>query len=191
MMAQLFLALVHYPVLNRIGETIASAITNLDLHDLARSCCTYSVPACYIVTPLRDQQALANRLTAHWIEGKGGEILPDRREALKLLRVVGSLSSAIEDIVQKTGRTPVLWATTAQAGEGALCHCDARAQIERENGPFLLLFGTGWGLAPQVLGEVDAVLDPIPGVNGYNHLSVRSAVSILLDRLLGRGGPHC
>ena len=191
MMAQLFLALVHYPVLNRIGETIASAITNLDLHDLARSCCTYSVPACYIVTPLRDQQALANRLTAHWIEGKGGEILPDRREALKLLRVVGGLSSAIEDIVQKTGRTPVLWATTAQAGEGALCHCDARAQIERENGPFLLLFGTGWGLAPQVLGEVDAVLDPIPGVNGYNHLSVRSAVSILLDRLLGRGGPHC
>ena len=191
MMAQLFLALVHYPVLNRIGETIASAITNLDLHDLARSCCTYSVPACYIVTPLRDQQALANRLTAHWIEGKGGEILPDRREALKLLRVVGSLSSAIEDIVQKTGRTPVLWATTAQAGEGALCHCDARAQIERENGPFLLLFGTGWGLAPQVFDEVDAVLEPIPGVNGYNHLSVRSAVSILLDRLLGRGGPHC
>ncbi len=190
-MAQLFLALVHYPVLNRIGETIASAITNLDLHDLARSCCTYSVPACYIVSPLRDQQALANRLTAHWIEGKGGEILPDRREALKLLRVVGSLFSAIEDIAQKTGRAPVLWATTAQRGEGALCHCEARARIERENGPFLLLFGTGWGLAPQVFKEVNAVLEPICGVNGYNHLSVRSAVSILLDRLLGSGGPHC
>ena len=53
MMAQLFLALIHYPVLNRMGDIIASAITNLDLHDLARSCRTYGVPACYIVTPLR------------------------------------------------------------------------------------------------------------------------------------------
>ena len=76
-MAQLFLALLHYPVLNRRGDLIASAITNLDLHDLARLCCTYGVPACYIVTPLKDQQALANRLTAHWIDGRGGEILPE------------------------------------------------------------------------------------------------------------------
>ncbi len=188
-MAQLFLGLIHYPVLNRIGETIASAITNLDLHDLARSCCTYGVPACYIVTPLRDQQDLANRLTAHWIVGRGGEILPDRREALKLLRIVGSLSLAIEDIEQKTGKSPVLWATRAKDGGGALRHCDAGALLESEEGPFLLLFGTGWGLAPQVFDEVDAVLEPISGVNGYNHLSVRSAASILLDRLLGRRQP--
>jgi hypothetical protein len=185
-MAQLFLALVHYPVLNRVGETIASAITNLDLHDLARSCCTYGVPVCYIVTPLRDQQVLVNRLTAHWIDGKGGELLPDRREALKLLRVVGCLSSAVEDIAQKTGKTPLLWATSAKSDGGALRHCDARDLLEREERPILLMFGTGWGLAPQVFNEVDAVLESIPGVNGYNHLSVRSAASILMDRLLGR-----
>ena len=106
MMAQLFLALLHYPVLNRMGEIIASAITNLDLHDLARSCRTYGVPACYIVTPLRDQQALANRLTAHWIEGRGGEILPERREAMKLLRVVESLSSAIRGYRSKERKNP-------------------------------------------------------------------------------------
>ncbi len=186
MMAQLFLALLHYPVLNRTGDLIASAITNLDLHDLARACCTYGVPACYIVTPLRDQQALANRLTAHWIDGRGGEILPERRRALKLLRVVESLSSAIEDIAQKTGKTPVLWATTAKAGAGALSHRDARNLLERENRPFLLLLGTGWGLAPQIFDAVDAVLEPISGVNGYNHLPVRSAASILMDRLLGK-----
>lgn len=68
-------------------------------------------------------------------------------------------------------------------------HCDAGALLESEEGPFLLLFGTGWGLAPQVFDEVDAVLEPISGVNGYNHLSVRSAASILLDRLLGRRQP--
>jgi hypothetical protein len=185
-MAQLFLALLHYPVLNRMGDLIASSITNLDLHDLARSCCTYGVPACYIVTPLKDQQALANRLTAHWIDGRGGEILPERRQALKVLRVLESLDRAIEDIVLKTGQPPVLWATTAKTGADALPHRDARDLLESGNRPFLLLFGTGWGLAPHVFGVVDAVLEPISGVNGYNHLSVRSAASILLDRLLGR-----
>jgi len=185
-MAQLFLALLHYPVLNRVGDVIASSITNLDLHDLARSCCTYGVPACYIVTPLKDQRVLANRLTAHWIDGKGAEILPDRRQAFKLLKVVESLARAIEDIALKTGKAPVLWATTAKNGAGALPHRDARDLLERGNRPFLLLLGTGWGLAPQILGVVDAVLEPIAGVNGYNHLSVRSAASILMDRLLGR-----
>ncbi len=186
-MAQLFLALLQYPVLNRMGDVIASAITNLDLHDLARSCCTYGVPACYIVTPLRDQQALANRLMAHWIEGRGGDILPERREALKLLRVVESLSSAVQDIARNSGQTPVIWATTARNGGGALPHCEARDRLDRENRPFLLLLGTGWGLAPEIFDLADAVLEPIPGVNGYNHLPVRSAASILMDRLLGRG----
>jgi hypothetical protein len=169
-----------------MGETIASAITNLDLHDLARSCCTYGVPACYIVTPLRDQQDLANRLTAHWIDGKGGEILPDRREALKLLKVVESLSTAIEDISRQTGETPRLWATTAKSEWRTLSHRRARDLLNRENRPFLLILGTGWGLAPQIFEHVDAVLEPIHGVNGYNHLPVRSAASILMDRLLGR-----
>jgi len=106
---------------------------------------------------------------------------------MKLLRVVGSLASAVEDIAQKTGQTPVLWATTAKSDGCGLRHSEARDQLKRESRPFLLICGTGWGLAPQVLGTVDAVLEPIPGANGYNHLSVRSAASILMDRLLGRG----
>lgn len=185
-MAPLFLALVHYPVLNRVGDIIASAVTNLDLHDLARSCCTYGVPACYIVTPLVDQRALANRLTTHWIDGKGGELLPERREALKLLSVVESVDSAKQDIFDRTGKMPVQWASTARKGKGSLAHGRARALLESGDRPFLLLLGTGWGMAPEVIEQSDAVLDPIPGVNAYNHLSVRSAASIFLDRLLGR-----
>jgi hypothetical protein len=184
-MAPLFVALVHYPVLNRMGETIASAITNLDLHDLARSCRTYGVPACYIVTPLEDQRALAHRLTAHWIEGKGGEILPERREALKLLQVVESISEASRDIFERSGREPVLWASTARKENGSLAHREARTVLEREARPFLLMFGTGWGLAPPVIEQADAVLDPIIGAGSYNHLSVRAASAILMDRLLG------
>ena len=49
----------------------------------------------------------------------------------------------------------------------------------------LLLLGTAWGLAPEVLAMADGVLPPIRGVSGFNHLSVRSAAAILFDRLLG------
>ncbi len=185
-MAPLYIALVHYPVLNRTGETIASAITNLDLHDLARSCRTYGIPAVYIVTPLKDQQALSNRLTAHWIEGRGGELLPERREALKLLRVVEDIPSAQRDIMLRTGKQPIVWATTARKEDESLSHLDAREHLDREERPFLLLFGTGWGLAPAVFEHADAVLDPIAGTGSYNHLPVRSAVAIIMDRLLGK-----
>jgi hypothetical protein len=185
-MGQLYLALAHYPVLNRVGETIASAITNLDLHDLARSCCTFGVPVCYIVTPLKDQQDLAARLTSHWIEGVGGEILPERREALKLLKVVESLSAAVEDITRRQGQKPLLWVTSAKTRENGLTHSQARQALEKEKQSFLLVLGTGWGLAPEIFDIADAVLEPITGVNGYNHLPVRSAASIFMDRLLGR-----
>jgi hypothetical protein len=49
--------------------------------------------------------------------------------------------------------------------------------------PELLLLGTGWGLAAEVLERVDDVLEPIAGSGPYNHLSVRTAAAIVLDRL--------
>jgi hypothetical protein len=54
------------------------------------------------------------------------------------------------------------------------------------NRPSLILFGTGWGLAPAVLDQADAFLAPLRGASpdGYNHLSVRAACAIVLDRLL-------
>ena len=50
----------------------------------------------------------------------------------------------------------------------------------------LLLFGTAWGLHDELLETVDYVLAPIAGRNGYNHLSVRTAAAIIMDRLVGR-----
>jgi hypothetical protein len=47
----------------------------------------------------------------------------------------------------------------------------------------LLVFGTGWGLAAPVVEEAHAVLEPIRGPGPWNHLSVRSACAIALDRL--------
>ena len=62
-----------------------------------------------------------------------------------------------------------------------------RLQGEIKTGkPILLLFGTGWGLEKSILNEADYVLDPIGGIGEYNHLPVRAAIAIVLDRLLAR-----
>lgn len=182
----MYVALVHHPVLNRNGDTIASAITNLDLHDLGRLVCTYGIPACYIVTPLKDQRALAERLLSHWIEGVGKELHPDREHALKHLRLAESIEWACKDIEFGEGKEPRIWATTARRQETGLTMQQARDLLKKADAPYLLLLGTGWGLAPAALGMADAVLDTIEGAGGYNHLSVRCAAAILLDRLLSR-----
>lgn len=180
----LLLALIHCPVVNRRGEVIASAITNLDLHDLARAACTFNVAACYIVTPLRDQQALAGDLLRHWCEGVGFELHPERGNALKRLKIADSLQEVKEDIQSRFGSAPLVWATSAREIEGALSHERARKVLADGERPCLLLFGTAWGLAESVIEEADAVLEPIRGVGDYNHLSVRCAAAILMDRLL-------
>ena len=43
--------LVHHPVVDKNGDTIAAAVTALDLHDIARVAKTYGLAAFYVVTP--------------------------------------------------------------------------------------------------------------------------------------------
>ncbi len=181
----LYLALVHYPVLNRRGEVIASAVTNLDLHDLARLSCTYGLSACYVVTPLEDQRALVGTLIQHWCEGVGKELHPKRGQALDCLRMATDIEQAALDAEREWGRKPVIWATTAREHKDPLL-LGAAGRMLAEDGetPRIILLGTGWGLDSRVLESADAVLEPIRGFNGYNHLSVRCAAAILVDRLL-------
>ncbi|MGC8720905.1 MAG: RNA methyltransferase, partial [Thermodesulforhabdaceae bacterium] len=51
--------------------------------------------------------------------------------------------------------------------------------------PVILLFGTAWGLADAVFEQADYILEPIRGKSSYNHLSVRCAAAIIIDRLFG------
>jgi tRNA (guanine37-N1)-methyltransferase len=48
-----------------------------------------------------------------------------------------------------------------------------------------MLFGTGQGLSQSLIERCDYLLLPIDGFSEFNHLSVRSAVAIVLDRWLG------
>ena len=177
-------ALVHYPVVNRHGETIGSAVTNLDLHDIARACATYGCTTYWVVTPGREQQELVGEIVSHWTAGYGALANPDRRQALSSIAVRATLEEAIAGSQAIHGRRPFVLATCAREQENTVTWAEARARIGQGN-PVLLLLGTAWGLAPEILAGVDGVLPPIRGGTGFNHLSVRSAASIMLDRLLG------
>jgi len=56
----------------------------------------------------------------------------------------------------------------------------------RKGTPCLLVFGTAWGLSESIKRAADYVLDPVKGNTNYNHLPVRAAAAIILDRLLGQ-----
>ena len=186
MRGRLYIALLHHPVLDREGRVITSAVTNADIHDIARSARTYGVKRFYIVTPIADQADLVRTIVGHWTCGAGGALNPSRREALETVEVAGSLEEVVEAIA-RTESSPVNTVVTG-AGLGGSCvsHGQLREILEKGKGPCLFVFGTGWGLAGEVIESSRYRLEPINGPGPYNHLSVRSAVAITLDRLVGR-----
>lgn len=182
--ALLDVALVHAPVVNRRGETIGSAVTNLDLHDIARACRTFGVDTYWVVTPFEQQQELAGQIIGHWTEGYGKTANPDRGNALSLIRISRSFDEVIAETQAKWGAEVQVLATCARPQNDTREYQVVRKRLSEQQ-PMLLVFGTAWGLAPEIFTKVDATLPPVLGPGDYNHLSVRSAVSIILDRLLG------
>lgn len=178
------IALIHHPVLNKRGETIGSAVTNLDIHDIARMAKTYGVARYYIVTPYEDQQQLVEELLDHWRVGHGAQYNPARKQALEIVHQAACLEDALQDMTRRYQRNPLIVSTTATADKCTTSYVELRNEIMQET-PTLLLFGTAHGLANEVFDRSTRVLPPIDGGTSYNHLSVRSAASIIVDRLLG------
>jgi tRNA (guanine37-N1)-methyltransferase len=185
-MAPVFVALLHYPVYDKNGQVVTTAVTNMDIHDIARSGRTYGVRGFFVVTPVKSLQRLASKIIEHWQVGYGSEYNVTRKEALSLTRICDTLDNAVIAIERDTGEKPVMVATSARAAENRTSFEALRDMLNRETRPFLILFGTGWGLTEAIFSQSDYVLDPIAGGGDYNHLSVRSAAAIVLDRLLGR-----
>jgi hypothetical protein len=183
--ADLFIALIHYPVLNRNGEVVTSAITSLDLHDIARSARTYGVRAMYVVHPVQEQRDFALRVMDHWRLDSGRLYDSRRREALDLVEVVHDLDCAIKAAQAIAQAPPRLVFTSARVS--GVPYAELRREVENAQAPpLLLMLGTGFGLAPAMQQRADIVLQAIHGPTDYNHLSVRAAASVILDRLTGR-----
>jgi len=181
------LALVHYPVIrDRFGGVGATSVSPLNIHDLARAARTYGVAPLYVVTPLLSQQALIGRILSHYREGYGAGANPTRAEALRDVVLSGSINEALDDLCRRRGGYPSVVGTAARQGPKSIGYPDLAARMMENSRTWLLLFGTGWGLGPEAAAQCDFFLGPVRGPGEFNHLSVRSAVAIILDRLFGK-----
>ena len=185
MAENLAVALVHHPVYNKHRQIVTTAVTNLDIHDIARTARTYNLRRYFLVTPSSEQQSMISRITSHWDKGWGADYNPDRREALSLVKVTASLEDAVADFQQQFSSQVLVVATGARPRPNTLSFQALRQKLDVPDQPCLLVLGTGWGLADELFEKTDATLAPISGAGDYNHLPVRSALAIMLDRLLG------
>ena len=174
MSATLYVALLHYPVRDKNRKLVATAVTNVDVHDLGRLSATYGIPKYFLVTPVEQQRALVGEMLGHWLTGEGATYNPRRKEALELAEVVPTLADAVASVEQTCKRRPVTIGTGAAHREGLVSYPEMRKLLASWDGPAILVLGTGWGLERRFQESLD-----------YNHLSVRSAASIMVDRLLG------
>ena len=187
-MGNVYLALIHYPVLNREGGVVTSSVTSLDLHDLARVGRTYGVTGVFVVHPSAPQRAFVERVIEHFTQGPGRTLHPQRGETLEFLEVLPSLDSLIEAVELKESKKPRCAVTTARRVTRAVGYETLRGEIQETDAPLVILFGTSWGLADEVLDMADVVLSPVEAQadTGFNHLSVRGAAAIVVDRIFGK-----
>ncbi len=183
--ARLHVALIHWPVLDRAKNVVVTNVTNFDIHDIARASRTYGVSRYFIVNRLKEQLSFVSRVLEHWRLGVGSEYNPSRKTALSMVE----LAETLEDCLKLFEERPLIVTTSAR--DLGLPKVTFKALRERiwsgQDRDILLIFGTGFGLTEEVLKQADLLLEPLKGdsPDNFRHLSVRSAVSIILDRLLG------
>lgn len=184
-----YVVLMHDQVLLKDGSVGTSSVTSLDLHDIARSARTYNIKNYYIVTPLVDQRQIVQTLLDFWQSPSGVKHNIHRHWAVSRIKLKASLAEVLADIQAQEQQAPVLISTSAKPVSGPkvqnISYQD-QAAVWASGRPVLLLFGTAHGLSPAVLAQSDFVLGPVQGFSDFNHLSVRSAAAIVLDRWLGR-----
>lgn len=184
-MADLYLGLVHYPVYNKRMKVIATAVTNFDIHDIARTARTYAVKKYFLIHPLKVQEEIIKKITGYWQHGYGRVYNPDRSEALDRVEYQPDIAAAAARVKELSGKDPVTITTDARVYPNTITYTKAREMVHGGNRPVLVLFGTGFGIEEKTMSAFDYILEPVYGPSNYNHLCVRSAAAIILDRLAG------
>lgn len=181
-----YVILMHSQVVVEPGREGNSSVTSLDIHDIARSSCSFGIKRYYIVTPLPEQQYVVSKLLEFWQTDIGLEYNPERHAALALVKLVSTLDEALEDIERREGNKPLMLATSAQPSEGVeMITYEDQEKVWQHTKPVALIFGTARGLSKDLIKRCSYLLGPIYGFSSFNHLSVRSAAAIVLDRWLG------
>ncbi|MEE9911473.1 MAG: RNA methyltransferase [Deltaproteobacteria bacterium] len=182
--SMIYIALLHYPVTNKEGKVVATAIANMDIHDIARLAKTFGVEKFFVINPIEAQRRLAGRIISHWREGYGAAYNPYRKDAFEKVEIRSDLDEVVADIEAISHCKPQMIVTGANL-KGDLLTCgELKEAIKINYLPYLLIFGTGSGIADEIVKQADYRLEPIRGKDGYNHLAVRSAVAVVLDRIV-------
>ena len=196
MTTPVYLALLHYPTTNREGKLIATAVTNLDIHDIARSSRTYGIRRYFIVTPVVAQHRVVDRVLRHWKSDSAAEWHPDRASALKRVELATDFDAVVEQVRSECGGAePEVVLTDAilrdETAARLVSFADYRQELEKgdRTRPVIIVFGTGWGVANSFFPRVHRILAPVYGPKrsnsrdadegDYNHLSVRAAAAII------------
>jgi tRNA (guanine37-N1)-methyltransferase len=160
-----YVVLLHYPIVSRKGA---------------------------LVTPISDQHELVGRILSHWGTEKSKQYHPDRVEAVSLI----SMMKDFEEVKNRVKtlhpesegwQTPEVVMTDASPLPKSVSYSEYRKELsdpKRSKRPMILVFGISDTFYPEVHRILAPVYGP-EGHGGYNHLSVRSAVAIILDRLFG------
>ncbi len=190
-----YLVLLHSPVVNRKGEQVATSVTNMDIHDISRSARTFGLAGYFLVTPIEDQHEVVERILDYWRSERSRKHHPDRVSAVSLVRLARDFDEVKAAIRAAHGTDPEVVLTDARPHPSSVSYADYRRELSdparREGRPVVLVFGTGWGVSEAFFPEVHRILAPVYGPEGrdseegYNHLSVRAAAAIILDRLFG------
>ena len=180
-----FIALVHHPIKNIKNETITTSLTNLDIQDIARSARTYGINKYYITHPILEQRKLAEKVLSFWDNEKKRKNENSKHVAMNNIIIKKSLKEAISNIKKEYKQKPILIGTDANEMKNMVDYSFIKHRIQEKKTPYLIVFGTGWGLSQEIIESCDYILKPVGGYDKYNHLSVRSAVAIILDKLFG------
>jgi hypothetical protein len=158
----------------------------MDVHDIARSARTYGVARYFVVTPLPSQKEIAWRIRGFWTEGERAAEASRRGEAMEYVVVAEDLEETLAWIEEAEGVRPLLIATSARTTEKAeISFHELRQRLRTDPGPVYILLGTGWGMTDELIEACDLILPPVMKDSDFNHLSVRAAAAIILDRVAG------
>ena len=181
-----YVVLMHDQIKIEGGSVGTTSVTSIDIHDTARSCTTYGITNFFIVTPLVDQLSIVHTFLGFWQTEVGKNYNESRYKAISRVKTAVSLEAVLQEIQTETGHKPVIITTSAkQLPHAVAIDFYSQGAVWQHNRPVVLLFGTGQGLADAVIEQSDFLLLPVTGMTPYNHLSVRSAMAIILDRWLG------
>lgn len=206
----IFVALLHSPMVDRNGKEVCTAVTNLDIHDIARTCKTYGVTKYFIVNPEEEQERLVKVILDHWKNEVAKVHHPARATALEVVQFVRTFEEAFNEAsflsnsspsggIDRTrscsiDSQPFVVMPDAKDLPESWSYPELRERLETSGlpgdgpglRPLMIVFGTGWGISPSFYNKVDRALKPIWGLGKrYNHLSVRAAAAVVLDRVFG------